>query len=456
MDLHAAVLASPEDDAPRLAYADEIEAREPARAELIRIQCELATLSPASPRSVPLRLRERALVDKHHAKWMKPLKPTAVYAWLRRGFFHEVRVHGKKVVDGGGSIFEREPVRALWSRDIGNRVVGAFAAMPELARLHKLSLPECKLDAKGLSTLLASPHLTRLRTLGLAYNSLRGAAAMESLVRWDGIGTLEELALNANPRLGEADLIPLLASERPRALSKLSLGGTLIGLDGMITLANHLALPALRSLSLAGSQLEGEDLRVLRTCKALSGLRALYVEGNPLDGLGLMAIAQGSWAPSLETLFVSQPEDTSCQLAALGKPDALPALRRLFYASPRLDVKNLGALSQRAGLEALSISGPLDAALIKALAECAFRPSLKELHLGCRSATDPSFVETLLEHEWPTLHALRIQGAVVPRALVDRLIAGGRFPALCALSVRTESEETLPLPPVHERFFAHG
>lgn len=37
-----AVLANPEEDLPRLMYADEIEESEPARAEFIRLQCELA------------------------------------------------------------------------------------------------------------------------------------------------------------------------------------------------------------------------------------------------------------------------------------------------------------------------------------------------------------------------------------------------------------------------------
>ena len=37
-----AILANPEEDLPRLMYADEIEGSEPARAEFIRVQCELA------------------------------------------------------------------------------------------------------------------------------------------------------------------------------------------------------------------------------------------------------------------------------------------------------------------------------------------------------------------------------------------------------------------------------
>ena len=47
--LLAAILANPDDDLPRLMYADEIEPSEPARAEFIRVQVELASLAVRCP-----------------------------------------------------------------------------------------------------------------------------------------------------------------------------------------------------------------------------------------------------------------------------------------------------------------------------------------------------------------------------------------------------------------------
>ncbi|HVL11336.1 MAG TPA: TIGR02996 domain-containing protein [Gemmata sp.] len=41
-----AILDSPEEDTPRLMYADELEATDPARAEFIRVGCELASMPP--------------------------------------------------------------------------------------------------------------------------------------------------------------------------------------------------------------------------------------------------------------------------------------------------------------------------------------------------------------------------------------------------------------------------
>jgi uncharacterized protein (TIGR02996 family) len=444
----AAILSAPDDDAPRLAFADAIERVDGARAELIRAQCELGRLSFDDARTVPLRLREQALIAKHHARWLKVLKPSAVHAWLARGFFEQVRVHGKKFVADAGAIFANEPIRSLWSRDVGNKLVGEFAAIPHLARLHTLSLPECKLDAKGLALLLASPHLTALRALKLAYNALRGRAPIERLVAWEGVTTLEELALGSN-RFADDDLVPLLASTRPRALRSLSLNGTLIGLDGMGVLRNHLALPALRQLSLDGCRLEGEDVRVLRDCTALGQLRELNIGGNTLDGLGMSALAAGPWASTLESLSTSQPEQVRCALDALAAPGALPALRRLSFWSPRLDAANVEALARRDWpLRELTLRGPLTPAMVASLASSGLRTSLERLELVCYEPLAADVVTALLEHEWPKLCALRVQSHVLPYALAERIVAEQRFPVLRALSMATDSSAARALPDV--------
>lgn len=45
----ASILAFPDEDTPRLMYADEIEESDPARAEFIRVQCELARTPDCNP-----------------------------------------------------------------------------------------------------------------------------------------------------------------------------------------------------------------------------------------------------------------------------------------------------------------------------------------------------------------------------------------------------------------------
>ena len=80
--LLAAIRAAPDDDAPRLVYADWLDEHgDPARAEFIRVQCELARHdSPA------LRRREAELLAAHHDKFAGPLAAPPLRFRFHRGF----------------------------------------------------------------------------------------------------------------------------------------------------------------------------------------------------------------------------------------------------------------------------------------------------------------------------------------------------------------------------------
>lgn len=75
--LYRAVLVRPEEDTPRLAYADEVEERgDPERAELIRVQCELdrmkdrtEPISEALPRALMLGGRIVDLQQANRERW---------------------------------------------------------------------------------------------------------------------------------------------------------------------------------------------------------------------------------------------------------------------------------------------------------------------------------------------------------------------------------------------------
>ncbi len=82
--LFAAVLAHPEEDTPRLMLADALEETDPARAELIRVQCELARLDDLEGITIGgkyswedyrkwsgLRDREADLLETHGARWRR-------------------------------------------------------------------------------------------------------------------------------------------------------------------------------------------------------------------------------------------------------------------------------------------------------------------------------------------------------------------------------------------------
>src|SRR5947209_4631855 len=88
------ILAHPEDDAPRLIYADWLDehggdgGRD--RAAFIRLQCRRARLPEGDPGANRLRLRERKLLAEHAADWLPPLPEGVQVAEYRRGFVEHV------------------------------------------------------------------------------------------------------------------------------------------------------------------------------------------------------------------------------------------------------------------------------------------------------------------------------------------------------------------------------
>lgn len=75
-----AIREQPDDEGPRLMYADWLEERGDPRGEFIRIQCELAHTAENTPRWQRLTERERALLRRHGVEWAGPLTPSLSHA----------------------------------------------------------------------------------------------------------------------------------------------------------------------------------------------------------------------------------------------------------------------------------------------------------------------------------------------------------------------------------------
>src|SRR5262249_33108972 len=79
--LLAAIQADPEDDLPRLAYADWLEERGAAslaRAEFIRVQVELARGCEGAPHYPERRRREAELLEDHRKGWARQEMPPEI------------------------------------------------------------------------------------------------------------------------------------------------------------------------------------------------------------------------------------------------------------------------------------------------------------------------------------------------------------------------------------------
>ena len=110
-----AILDDPDDDTPRLVYADWLDEHgDEARAEFIRLQVELAKLEADDERRPEIKEKVERLRQEHGSKWFRE-----VPAWVRsaavfrRGFVAEVSATAAELLRDGEALFRESPVEAL-------------------------------------------------------------------------------------------------------------------------------------------------------------------------------------------------------------------------------------------------------------------------------------------------------------------------------------------------------
>jgi uncharacterized protein (TIGR02996 family) len=71
----SAIIADPDNDTPRLVYADRLEKQGDPRGEFIRVQCELARSPKQKKRRAKLEAQETGLLNAYGQQWRDALLP---------------------------------------------------------------------------------------------------------------------------------------------------------------------------------------------------------------------------------------------------------------------------------------------------------------------------------------------------------------------------------------------
>ncbi len=356
--LLAAICAQPDEDTPRLVFADYLEENdEAARAAFIRAQVELAHTPPWEPFAVQARwhrldlfagqqfVAELPPVDGYHVAWAR--QP------FRRGFGWSlvVRTVGQWA-EFAEPLFAREPIGrvAFWIGTLDDwRRVGASACVRHFRDLTFHSNPIEPLRA--LRDVPAAGEITDLRfqrasgagmpevledlfqaPLGRTVRGLHFHTGYESLNELvDALKTrkpLERLSFsnmgltadhlrrlfagpvaagltelrfrNEQPLGGEG--LAALADGLPETLCDLELSGVGTRSDGVEALARCDRLANLRRLSLSGNSLTPRAARVLSLSRPLAGLRALDLSDCRVGDKGVRHIVQAKFWPNLVEL----------------------------------------------------------------------------------------------------------------------------------------------------------
>jgi uncharacterized protein (TIGR02996 family) len=304
-----AIVENPDDDTPRLVYADWLEEHGQAeRAEFIRVQCQMFHLpgSPSlmsrsptlgdvcltDPRVHFLLRREGELIYAFRRKWVEELPRLDGLTWsaFERGFLVSIEARSwRAFAVNAPDLFAAAPIQDV-RLPCGPRSIEQLSQSPHLARLRTLDLSGKSIGSTGLEILTRSPYLNRLRTLVL--NS-SGVGPMSATVL-SGSSTLKALhcLYLVNNLIGDQGAEALANSENLPGLAVLYLNGNQIGDDGARALAQRTGLPNLLWLDLSRNQITETGTAALIDSPRLDGLKRLALWGNPLEGAAAHTLRQ--------------------------------------------------------------------------------------------------------------------------------------------------------------------
>jgi len=353
-DLYRAVLDSPEDDAPRLIYADWLDEHgQSERAEFIRVQCAMDRIPPGTARWRALAERSLRLERNRRAIWTGPVHERVLDAEFCRGFVDAVRLTIEQFTFAADQLVRLEPVRA-WefaavSMFTNRPTFTRLAADPGLTVVRALNAGKFLPD-ELLRTLATSRYLSNLRSLFVP-NRHPSAAAIAAVVA-------------AAPRLDDlhlvdshvADVKDLWRRGAPARLRRLSLARCRATDQTAVQLAGSAALVRLEVLRLFGNDITDRGAEAVAATEHLTGLRELSLAGNAVGDAGAAALARSPALRNLRVLNLSDCQIDSGGAQALADSPYLEGLECLCLDENRVSVGVERELEKRFGPGVCSFS----------------------------------------------------------------------------------------------------
>jgi len=328
-ELLAAIIANPDDDAPRLVLADWLSQQGEPRGELIVVACTLTHDDvPIGVRRQLLK-RHEALLREHGARWLNELGLKPSEGHFVRGMVEAVEAPAKTLLPRIDQLFACTPVRALRVIDVVEKQLRAIAFSTHLPRLRSLAFEN--LQSK-LTPLLETEGLRSLRALRIGQGrvvdgDLRGLLGASCQLR--------ELRLDRN-RISKRGATTLADSPNASTLRVLDLCMNELKDAGARALASSPNLTELTALNLNHNQLTFEGAEAIASTPTMTHLCELDLGFNQLGDRGVTALARSMFLRELESLHLDMTGLTAGGAQVLVASVGWPKLQGLFVAQNRL------------------------------------------------------------------------------------------------------------------------
>jgi uncharacterized protein (TIGR02996 family) len=288
-----AVCENPDDDTPRLVFADWLDEHdEPERAEFIRVQIKIAR-GTDDPK---LKQREQELLAAHRAAWSEPFRQFEVEGSSRqlifgvhfqRGFVHTISANDEELrfVANAPALFQLAPIERV------NLIYKAqhedLTRCPELLQLKELMITRGEgYEAAEIAALCRSKYLSNIVRLDLIADDDNGHLddeGIETLSRAKTLPALRHLDISSNWcnwQFDDSWVGILTRGKLITQLESLRLRGTWLTDVGVQTLARSKRIGSLSHLDLSNNRIGDEGLRALAQSRTLTRLTTLDLRGN--------------------------------------------------------------------------------------------------------------------------------------------------------------------------------
>jgi uncharacterized protein (TIGR02996 family) len=248
-----AIIERPDDDLPRLVYADYLDERDDPRGEFIRVECELARIAPDDPRRAALYRRDLELIRMYKDRWaglLPKLTPhRGVSYWdFRRGLIEVLTIDAPVLVGAAAADVARMPILSLRVQDLTDSLAHQVGGHPALRGVRELDLQSRREgDVRDLRT---------MRDMPLGRGILR-------IVDSDRLRRVTSLRIRGE--LSDDVLTALLRSRRIAQLTNLDLSQNAITDRGADALVRARNLDNIRSISLLTNRFTEQGASALRS-----------------------------------------------------------------------------------------------------------------------------------------------------------------------------------------------
>ena len=166
--LFQAVLDRPDEDEPRIRFADFLDAQGDPYGAFIRAQLELTHTLRCGSDEVASQLREKARelrYDHRTPEWTNGVEKLGADPEFIRGFVDRIVIDARTYVDHADELYRRAPIRQLVLTGVGD-IAETIARDSRLSRITWLTIDgKPTVGDRGLGAITGSPHVRTLRVL---------------------------------------------------------------------------------------------------------------------------------------------------------------------------------------------------------------------------------------------------------------------------------------------------